>query len=152
CNVWSTHDEGPCQVRGYESALRNLAQDGTIDPERVGISGFSRTVYHVLYALTKSSIHFRAASLMDGVDEGYLQYLLTVDEGENYQREPEVLNGGAPYGEGLQKWFESAPGFNVDRITAPVRTIANRGVSTLYMWEPYAMLRILKKPVEFVVL
>ena len=50
--------------------------DGLVDPERIGIIGFSRSCFYVMEALTTSSLHVRAASITDGVMEDYLQYMI----------------------------------------------------------------------------
>jgi len=39
--------EGMDQIVGFESAVQKLADEGIVDPGKVGIIGFSRTVYHV---------------------------------------------------------------------------------------------------------
>jgi len=44
-----------------------LVAQGLVDPERVGIIGFSRTCWYVMGALTTSALHIRAASVTDGV-------------------------------------------------------------------------------------
>ncbi len=124
-----------------------------IDPDRVGIIGFSRTCVYVMQTLTTSSLHFKAALIADGLNEGYLQYLLNVDVAHDvYRRDAESLIGAAPYGSGLQTWFERSPEFNLNKINAPLRVVAKRGLGTLFMWEPYAMLRVLKKPVDLLVI
>src|SRR5262249_44987132 len=70
-----TAQEIPDQVLGFESAVDLLTARGIIDPARVGIIGFSRTCYHVEGALIKDPWRFAAATIADGVDESYLQYL-----------------------------------------------------------------------------
>ena len=72
-----TPDEGPCAVSGYESAANQLVSEGLVDPERIGIIGFSRTCFYVMETLTTSSLHFKAASITDGVMVDYFQYILT---------------------------------------------------------------------------
>src|SRR5713226_2095547 len=56
CSV-QTPSEAPCAVAGYESAVEQLASEGKIDPEKIGIIGFSRSCYWVMESLTASSIH-----------------------------------------------------------------------------------------------
>lgn len=50
---------------------------GLIDTERVGLIGFSRTCFHVKYALTHSKFRFAAASVTEGFDGGYISYVLS---------------------------------------------------------------------------
>src|SRR5207253_11224635 len=53
-----TRSEGPCAASIYESAVDQLVSEGVVDPERIGIIGFSRSCYWVMEALTASSVHF----------------------------------------------------------------------------------------------
>jgi hypothetical protein len=152
CPSEATQDEAPCQLGGYEAAIEKLSSDGLIDPSRVGIIGFSRTCFYVLSALTESNLRFKAASITDGVNEGYLQYMLDVDESDNaIAHEADAIIGAAPFGPGLLNWFERSPVFNMDRVTAPLQVVATRA-GLLQMWEPYAALRYLRKPVDLLVL
>jgi len=153
CPVRLTTDEGSCQIAGYEAAIRQLAADGLIDPDNVGIIGFSRTCYYVLEALTSSALHFKAASITDGVNEGYLQYMTLVDlDGNDTAHEAEELIGAAPFASGLQNWLKRSPEFNMDKVTAPLQVVALGRASVLTMWEPYAALRYLNKPVDLTLL
>jgi hypothetical protein len=149
CESPTTRDEGPCNVRGYESVVKQLVAQGLVDPERVGIIGFSRTCFYVMQALTTSAIRFKAASITDGVNEGYLQYMLDVDAlGGDVAREADVMMGAAPFRSGLQQWLKQSPEFNLDKVTAPLQVVALSPFSLYEMWEPYAGLRYLAKPVD----
>lgn len=146
-------DEGPGQVLGYESAVEKLAAEGLIDSDTVGIVGFSRSCYYVMEALTTSALRFKAASITDGVNAGYLQYIMTVDFGtDGGRRDASALNGAAPYSDGLQRWIKRSPEFNIDKVTAPLQVVSLNDFLTLYMWEPYALLRDLKKPTDLIVI
>lgn len=153
CPIRGTPDEGPCQVAGYEAAVARLSSEGLIDASRVGIIGFSRTCYYVLEALTTSDVHFTAASVTDGVDEGYLQYMLDIDgdSSDSIAREAEEIIGARPFGEGLLQWFKRSPEFNMENVDTPLQVVAmTSGISQ--MWEPYATLRYQHKPADFLVL
>lgn len=153
CPIQESPQEGSCNVSGYEAAIQKLIATGIVDPKRVGIVGFSRSCYYVMEALTSSTVHFRAASITDGVNEGYLQYLVTVDTGFNLiGHDAEALNGAMPFGVGLKEWIERCPGFNMDKVTAPLQIVATDPYVVLAMWEPYAALRYLDQPVDLVVL
>jgi len=70
---------------------------GLIDPARVGIIGFSRTCYYVEEALIRDPTRFAAATIADGVDESYIQYLTGV--GWSVQvPEQEAIYGAKPFG------------------------------------------------------
>jgi dipeptidyl aminopeptidase/acylaminoacyl peptidase len=145
--------EGPCNVAGFEAAVTQLTADGVADPERVGIIGFSRTCYYVLEALTTSTLHFSAASITDGVDEGYLQYVLDIDLNSGMgEDEAERIIGARPFAEGLQTWLKRSPAFNMDKVTTPLQVVALGPLGMPDMWEPYALLRELRKPVDLVML
>ena len=148
---FSTPREGPDQVAGFESVVKKLTQEGLIDPSRVGVIGFSRSVYHVLAAITTSTHLFAAASITDGVTFGYFEYLFSVDSG--LDREADTVNGGKPFGaEGLKNWLASSPEFNMEKVRTPLLLLQPGAASTFGDWEPYAALRYVKKPVDLIML
>jgi len=142
---------------GIEAAIDHLDSLGLIDRSRVGLIGFSRTCYHVLYLVSHSHPRYpiAAAAATDGVDQSYLQYFLfrnawlragfTADEAV-------AINGGPPWGKGLDTWRERAPGFNLDRVMTPLRLEAITPAMTLEEWEPFAGLLLQHKPVELFVI
>ncbi len=70
---------------------------------------------------------------------------LTVDAERNI--------GAPPWGEGLQRWTQRSPVFNLDKTNAAVQVVAaGLGYRLLTMWEPYAMLRAMGRPVDLLVL
>lgn len=147
---------GPCNVAGYEAAVQQLASEGLVDPDRVGIIGFSHTGYYVLDALTTSKLRFKAASISEGNTDGYLEYM-TWDVGEDgvaHQLDAEI--GARPLGEGLQQWLQQwlkrSPEFNMDKVETPLLVEAHSPAHVLDEWEPYRVLRFLNKPVELIVL
>jgi hypothetical protein len=138
-------------VMGYESGVAQLAKEGLVDRDRVGIIGFSRSVFYVAEALTTSSLHFKAASITDGISLGYVEYVL--DSGnDSIAHEYLGMMGAPPFGPGLRHWFEAAPDFNMSKVTAPVRIVGTGDVGSLSEWEPFALLREMHKPVEFTIL
>lgn len=152
CDI-SGPQEGPCQMAGYEAAVQQLTKDGLVDADRVGLIGFSRTCYYVLQALTTSALHFKAASITDGFDGGYLQYIMGVDHaGDVEAHELDAMIGASPFGTGLVQWLSRSPEFNMDKVQTPLQVVALGRSSLLSMWEPYAALRYLKKPVELIML
>jgi hypothetical protein len=127
----------------YEGAIDYLDQRGLIDRNRVGIIGFSRTVFHVAYALTHSKYRFAAASLADGVDGSYLNYLLWPSS------DSVRVNGGPPFGSSLGLWLKNSPGFNLDKVNAPVRLEYYDHAYFLAGWHLFSGLSLLGKPVDF---
>jgi dipeptidyl aminopeptidase/acylaminoacyl peptidase len=148
CPVGTT-DEGPCAVSGYETGASQLVSQGLVDPEKIGVIGFSRTCFYVMKMLTTGSVRLRAASITDGWMVDYSQYML---EPERLSSEGNSMIGVAPFGEGLQKWLKLSPSFNLDKVTSPLLVVGEGPLSLLFMWEPYAGLHYLGKPVDLVML
>ncbi|MGB7152321.1 MAG: hypothetical protein WBD45_24395, partial [Terriglobales bacterium] len=144
-----TPEEGPCAVAMLESAANRLVSDGLVDRERIGIIGFSRTCFYLMEMLTTSSLHLKAASITDGVMFDYLGYILFTDSSST---ESDRVMGASPFGEGLQQWLKLSPGFNLDKINAPLLVVGEGPISLASMWQPYAGLHYLHKPVELVML
>jgi hypothetical protein len=144
----STLEEAPREMAAYQGAIDHLDRKGLIDRSRVGIMGFSRSCLYVKYTLTHSKYHFAAASVTDGTDGGYVQYIDFLNLGPNWSSDGEGINGGPPWGEGLRSWFERSPGFNVDKVQTPVRIVALNPGSLLAEWEWFALLTRMGKTVE----
>ena len=142
-----TPEEGPDQIAIFEAAVEQLSADGLVDPRRVGVIGFSRTCFHVLYAITHRPDLFAAAAITDGLNFSYLQYVLSTDL-SNFQDVSERVNESAPFGEGLKNWASNAPGFNLDKVKAPLLISALEKGELIYEWEIYSGLRRLGKPVD----
>jgi dipeptidyl aminopeptidase/acylaminoacyl peptidase len=144
-----TPEEGPCNASMYETAAKQLVADGVADPNKIGIIGFSRTCFEVMDMLTTSSLNLAAASITDGVMFDYFQYILWSDR---LPREANPAIGAPPFGEGLQQWLKRSPGFNLDKIKAPLMVVGEGRASLLSMWAAYAGLHYLHKPVDLIML
>ena len=147
--------DGPLHQEEIEGAIDHLDGLGLIERSKVGLMGFSATCYHVLYTLTHSRYFIAAATVSDGVDMGYFQYLLFGGPTGRATGEFNAKNGGAPVGAQLQAWFVSAPGFNLDHVTTPLLLTAigkdsGELASVLQEWEPWAGLLQQRKPAELV--
>ena len=147
---YGTAREAQDQVMGFEAAIEGLTSDGLIDPERVGIVGFSHTCYHVESALIGDPGLFAAATIADGMDGSYLQYLYSA--GDPTARLSEEIYGAKPFGTGLKTWVDRAPGFNLHKVQTPLRIEAIGFPSILGEWETYASLRSQGKAVDLVYL
>jgi len=147
------HEEGACQVAGYEAAVQLLAAEGLVDPDRVGLIGFSHTCYFVMDALTTSTLRFKAATITDGPNYGYLQYLTMVDwEGNSFLHQADAAIGPSPFGAGLTQWLSRSPEFNMNKVQTPLQVVALGRTGVLWMWEPYAVLHYLNKPADLTVM
>jgi len=128
-----------------EMAVRQLVDQGLVDAQRVGISGYSHGVEIVGYALTHTNL-FRAASGAGGYDP-YIYYM----GGIVWQNIFATWGlGGWPEGSARVKWEELSPTLRADRIHA---AILNNVPETEYI--PFLDLCVsleqLGKPVEMVV-
>jgi hypothetical protein len=141
----------PREMASYEGLIDHLDNLALIDRKRVGLIGFSSTCMDVAYALTHSKYPFAAASLTDGIDAGYFQYVaFSNTQSGALATAFEQINGSAPFGEGLTRWLQVAPGFRLDRVSEPVRLVAIRRDSLLGEWEWFSGLSRLSKPAELI--
>ena len=116
-----TPKEVPAAMAIYDGAIDLLDRKGLIDRDRIGITGFSRTIMYVTYTLIHSRHHFAAADITDGVDYGYLQYMEISNFYPTLADEMDRLNGAPPFGKGLLKWVKVSPAFLMDKIETPLR-------------------------------
>jgi dipeptidyl aminopeptidase/acylaminoacyl peptidase len=148
-NVLSDVD-AQTSLAGYESAIQHLSDDGLIDRERVGVVGFSWTCWYAVNAIIKAPHLFAAATIADGLDNSYMQYLLFSPGDSSLPEQFEAIRGGKPFGAGLERWEKEAPGFHLDQVETPVRIEAINPSSILQEWELYSSLYMQHKPVDLI--
>ena len=146
--------EGRVHLDMLEGLIDHLGSRAIIDREHVGIMGFSRSCYQVKYFLTHSSYPIRAASIADGVDFSYGQYVMSsmLHRGTSQSGSFEQVYGGHPFGQAGQAWLADAPGFKPGKVNAAVRILANNRAAIINEWEFFSGLRRMSRPVELVVL
>ena len=149
-HVRPAQQEAHLAVDGFKSAIDRLDKDGLIDRSHVGIIGFSRTAWYVEEALIHDPHLFRAATLIDGIDQSYMTYMLFAPDNPEAAVEQETANGGKPFGAGLESWVRNAPGFNLDKVQVPIRIEALGRISVLGEWEVYSSLYLQGKPVDLI--
>jgi len=144
--IKATPGEANAFMGAYEGAIQFLVDKGLVDRERVGLVGFSRTGWHVEYAISHSEFPFAASLATDNFDASYMGAAF-LGWASDYSR----VNGGEPFGDGLLRWLEQTPAFNAHRIRTPHRMQEEGSlVEMLSRWEMFSRLRYLGKPVEFV--
>src|SRR6266446_428574 len=148
----STPKEAPEETAAYQGAIDYLSGLGLIDSNRVGVIGFSRTCLSVKYALTHYKYPLAAAVVADGVDGGYFQYLAFSNANPSLASEFERINGGLPFGKGLDSWVKLSPSFSLEGVRSPLRVEAHGPLSLLQEWEWFAGLLRLGKPIELIYL
>jgi dipeptidyl aminopeptidase/acylaminoacyl peptidase len=156
---WDDLREGERTRSAFESVIDYLDGLGLIDRNRVALQGYSRSCYHELYFLTHSPYPIKAAICTDGIDAGYLSELIFDPSAQRLAIDYADLNGGSPFGATLKTWMELSPGFNLDRVTAPVQLVclgeagySVPGAAVLAEWQTFAGLHMLDKPVELLFL
>jgi hypothetical protein len=143
-------EDAQTSLGGYRSAIQNLSADGLIDPSEVGVVGFSWTCWYVVNALIKEPSLFAAATIADGLDNSYMQYMIFGPGPPNTHEQMDQIRGGSPFGAGLDRWVREAPGFHLDHVRTPVRIEAINPNSVLQEWELYASLYMQRKPVDMI--
>jgi hypothetical protein len=147
---FNTPREATLYARAFEQVAAELGEAGLVDLTRVGLVGFSRSGFHVEYALTHSDFPFAAALTADNFDGSYFQHLVSGNVVDTA-----AVNGALPFGNGLEQWLVNSPGFNADRVRAPLRMVemSHGGLpGILSKWELFSRLRYLDRPVEFFVM
>lgn len=144
----------PCAIALFQAAIQYGKDHGLLDPTRIGIIGFSATCEQVLAALETSGLHFAAAEVVNGLLNTYTQFVDAVDIGQGWDDAYMMPRTGvSPFTpEGLQAWISETPAFGIYKIRAPVLIEANGRSDALFMWEPYAILHYLGRPVDLVVI
>ncbi len=143
--------EATDHLRGYVAAIGQLTAEGRVDASRVGIVGFSRTCLYIMQGLITNTLPVKAALVIQGVKADFFQYVLATDMGM-FQQDEEAFIGGAPFGDGLKRWLERSPTFNMEKITAAVGVVSGNDIGILPEFETYALLRRLDKPTDLFII
>lgn len=96
----------------FEDVIAELAREGVVDPDRVGIAGYSRGSQMVNVTMTQSA-RFRAASSGDGA---YLEPASYTDAKESY----DVVFGGPPSGQYLEEYRRLSPSLRAAKVCGPI--------------------------------
>lgn len=147
---FTTPEDGPFETAGFEAAIDQLSHDGMIDRQRVGAIGFSYSCFHVLYVMTHRPELFAAASINDGNNMSYVQWVMSTDERNALQEISEKTNGGIPFSDHLVSWSHNAPNFALDKARTPLLISSFETGELLAQWETYSGLRQLGKPVDMI--
>lgn len=125
-------------VYSFEDAVEEMAAEGLVDRDRVGIAGYSRGSQMVNVAVTQSLL-FRAASSGDG---GYLEPAGYATAGSSY----DAVYGGAPLSAAIDNYRRFAPSLNAGRVCAAVlQQVASASPPQIELFEA---LRAAKAPTQ----
>jgi hypothetical protein len=143
---FGTPDEPRMYAAAYLSLTKYLVRSGIADQARIGLMGFSRTGWHVEYALTHTDFPYRAAAVIDSFDGSY-----SAATAQGMLGDDDRALGAAPFGKGLKYWLENSPEFSLDRVRTPLELQAPLGGLTAMSLEFHTLsrLRALHLPVEY---
>jgi dipeptidyl aminopeptidase/acylaminoacyl peptidase len=110
--------EAGLQLDIWDSAVRTFAARGWVDPNRVGIIGFSRSGWYTEFTLSQSKLPYAAATVTDNVTYSLGDYWLFHTKTD--LQGDDAMYGGPPYGKTLKNWLDYAPTFNIDKIHTPI--------------------------------
>jgi dipeptidyl aminopeptidase/acylaminoacyl peptidase len=102
----------------WDSAVEMLDGQGLIDPDEVGIIGFSRAGWYTEFMLAHAKTHYRAATVADNVQYSLGEYWLA--HSDWILRGFESMYGGSPYGSAQKNWVQYSISYNLDKIHAPL--------------------------------
>lgn len=131
----------------YVAAIDALASAGIIDPEKVGISGYSLTGLTVASSISRAPDRFAAAVIANADPLTLSAYYSYVDSPLQGLTE-DLFVGEPPIGDGIEQWRQKSPSFSTDSIDAAVLVSAADPFHLLSLWDFYAALRYQGKPVE----
>jgi dipeptidyl aminopeptidase/acylaminoacyl peptidase len=102
----------------WDSAVKELDRQGIVNPDKVGLIGFSRSGWYTEFALFHGSTRFAAATATDNVQYGLEGYWHTNTPSAVVSSD--AIYGGPPYGDTLRNWMRYSISFNLERIHTPL--------------------------------
>lgn len=148
-----TAKEGKCAMVAYQNIIEMLDKQGLVDHRRVGLQTWSRSGLTARYTAAFSKYPIAASIVVDAFDTGYFAYMSFADIlSQRGDEEIQGINGGPPVDEHMRLWLQRVPEFNLQRVHTPILQFSFERDEALGMWEFFAGLELLHKPVEYVVL
>jgi len=110
--------EAAFQMDLWDSAVETLSVQGLVDPNKVGLIGFSRSGWYTEFILAHSKVHYRAATAADNAQYslGESWYRHTAETVQGY----DAMYGGPPFGSTLKNWLDYSVSFNPDKFHTPL--------------------------------
>lgn len=133
------------KVRVFERACEQLVERGLVDPEKIGIYGWSMGTFASEFLLAHTQL-FKVASVGEGGDYNPGMFWAY---GSRIQAQIfDNLFGGPPWGESLEAYLGFSPFFQVEHINSPLLMEFDGGLP--YGLEMYVPLRYRGVPAELV--
>jgi dipeptidyl aminopeptidase/acylaminoacyl peptidase len=148
--VTATVREGPAFVERIEAAVERLVKDGLIDKTRIGLIGFSRAGFMTYYAITHpGAVSLQAAVIADAYAGSYWEAVSDAATSPVWAGSELDTQYDGTFWQNEASWLEHAPGFNVDRVRAPVLFMYHGRESGWGSFETVGAFRINRKPFDF---
>jgi len=142
------HAEASRFAEGYRSGIATLIASGEIDPDRVGLTAFSRTGLPVIALLAEHPDLVQAVCISDAAWWGYITDAMLLNEPEG--RKEIRAATGAPVPGKYGEWFQANPIYQSSLSHAPVRFEAMSVFHLLLTWEHFAVWKDSGRPVDLV--
>lgn len=145
-------EEHPILARGISSAVRKLVQSGIVDPDKVGLLGYSARGSLVFRMTVFPDFVPAAVLIADSFDPSVFGWADDFGaEGWGTLNNELLYCGALPWGDTQGEWINLDPFFHLDKISTPVLLKQYHSIQPAW-WGIYAGLRRLKRPVDYVVL
>jgi dipeptidyl aminopeptidase/acylaminoacyl peptidase len=136
---------------GVRGAVEQLVREGRVDPDRVGIIGWSMSGEKLLNLITFSDLPIRAATIADGDSNTLFSYTITYSFTDYTWGHKEAVNRGIPARPNLDNWVRTDPSLNTDCVKTALR-IESYGAAVHNHWDIYALLRRQYKPADLILI
>jgi hypothetical protein len=130
-----TPQEGPLFVARIEAAVNQLASEGTVDRNKIGLSGFSRGGYLTFFAATHpGTVPIKAVISADSYTGTLPEYLVASAAGGDMS-----VNGSGFWSD-ESTWRAQDPLFSLDRMPCALLRTVHRAYSP---WFPFLDLQLI---------
>lgn len=130
----------------FEQAVTTLVEKKLVDPNKVGLYGWSHGAFVVEFLISHST-KFQVASIGEGGDYNPGEFWYSGND--TWAKIFDNTFGGPPWGKTLKNYLDFSPFFYVEKIRTPLLMEFSGGA--LQGLEMYVPLRYLNIPAEFVV-
>lgn len=142
--------EGRLNADGYLAGIQKVVNAGIVDPDRIGVIGWSITSSYVIRLIADNPGLVRAAILSDGAQFGYLAHLMTVNGAPQVREQYLQMTGGSILPDRIEDYVKADPQYRLVENSPPIRFEAIGPGSLVGMWEAYSILRRDNRPVDFI--
>jgi dipeptidyl aminopeptidase/acylaminoacyl peptidase len=142
--------EGPGMVERIDAAVKSLAERGLVDPDRIGLIGFSRGGFDVYYSITNpGTTRILASVVADCFTGNFGEYLRIAIRNAETRNQFERLYDSKSFWRDKKTWIDHAPSFNVDRVQGATFFAWNNIDSAPLLEESVGAFVLNKKPFDF---